>query len=90
MTVSAADKAEIPVAICGGMAGDVRLTRLLIGMGFRELSMPAALLPEVKQAILTTNIESLQVHIKKILRSYDPLVIQECLQQLASVGSTLH
>ncbi|WP_295764529.1 phosphoenolpyruvate--protein phosphotransferase [Undibacterium sp.] len=90
MTVSAADKAEIPVAICGGMAGDVRLTRLLIGMGFRELSMPAALLPEVKQAILTTNIESLQVHIKKILRCYDPLVIQECLQQLASVGSTLH
>jgi phosphotransferase system enzyme I (PtsI) len=90
MTVSAADKAEIPVAICGGMAGDVRLTRLLIGMGFRELSMPPALLPEVKQAILTTNIESLQVHIKKILRSYDPLVIQECLQQLASVGSTIH
>ncbi|MFZ6749320.1 phosphoenolpyruvate--protein phosphotransferase [Undibacterium sp. Ren11W] len=90
MTVSAADKAEIPVAICGGMAGDVRLTRLLIGMGFRELSMPAALLPEVKQAILTSNIESLQVHIKKILRCYDPVVIQESLQQLASVGSTLH
>ncbi|MET3138607.1 phosphotransferase system enzyme I (PtsI) [Undibacterium sp. GrIS 1.2] len=83
MTVSAAQKAEIPVAICGGMAGDIRLTRLLIGMGFRELSMPPALLPEVKQEILNTNIESLQSLVKKILRSYDPDVIQESLAQLA-------
>ncbi|MDP3785662.1 MAG: phosphoenolpyruvate--protein phosphotransferase, partial [Undibacterium sp.] len=46
MTVNAAQKASIPVAICGGMAGDIKLTRLLIAMGFRELSMPSALLPE--------------------------------------------
>ncbi len=83
MTISAAQKAEIPVAICGGMAGDIRLTRLLIGMGFRELSMPPALLPEIKQEILNTNIESLQSLVKKILRSYDPDVIQESLAQLA-------
>jgi phosphotransferase system enzyme I (PtsI) len=89
MTVSAADKANIPVAICGGMAGDVRLTRLLIGMGFRELSMPAALLPEVKQAILNTHLESLQPHIKKILRCYDPVVIQDELVLLSHAGVTL-
>lgn len=89
MTVSAADKAGIPVAICGGMAGDVRLTRLLIGMGFRELSMPAALLPEVKQAILNTHLDSLQPHIKKILRCYDPAAIQEELGLLSHVGVTL-
>ncbi|QJQ06188.1 phosphoenolpyruvate--protein phosphotransferase [Undibacterium piscinae] len=88
MTVSAAEKAAIPVAICGGMAGDVRLTRLLIGMGFRELSMPAALLPEVKQEILNTRIESLQPLVKKILRCYDPAVIQDTLTQLASAGKT--
>ncbi len=89
MIVSAADKAEIPVAICGSMAGDIRLTRLLIGMGFRELSMPAALLPEVKQEILNMNLESLQPHIKKILRAYDPDVIQDGLTQLAVAGITL-
>jgi phosphotransferase system enzyme I (PtsI) len=89
MTVSAADKANIPVAICGGMAGDVRLTRLLIGMGFRELSMPAALLPEVKQAMLNTHLESLQPHIKKILRCYDPVVIQDELVLLSHAGVTL-
>ena len=89
MTVSAAQKAGIPVAICGGMAGDARLTRLLIGMGFRELSMPAALLPEVKQEILNTNISSLQPYVKKILRSYDPIVIHDTLTMMASTA-TLH
>ncbi|CAN5899812.1 phosphoenolpyruvate--protein phosphotransferase [soil metagenome] len=89
MTVSAAEKAGMPVAICGGMAGDVRLTRLLIGMGFRELSMPAALLPEVKQAVLNTHLGSLQPYIKRILRSYEPTVIQETLVQLANAGAVL-
>lgn len=89
MTVSAAQKAGIPVAICGGMAGDARLTRLLIGMGFRELSMPAALLPEVKQEILNANITALQPYVKKILRSYDPIVIHETLTMMAS-SATLH
>ena len=89
MTVNAAQKAGIPVAICGGMAGDARLTRLLIGMGFRELSMPAALLPEVKQEILNSNISSLQPYVKKILRSYDPIVIHDTLTMMASTA-TLH
>lgn len=79
MTVTAGEKAEIPVAICGGMAGDIKLTRLLIGMGFRELSMPAALLPEIKQEILGTDISGLEASVKKILRTYDPQIIQELL-----------
>ena len=87
LTISAAEKAGIPLSICGGMAGDVRLTRLLIGMGFRALSMPAALLPEVKQEILNTRMDSLQPYVKKILRSYDPVTIQEGLQQMATAGA---
>ncbi|MEB0138897.1 MULTISPECIES: phosphoenolpyruvate--protein phosphotransferase [unclassified Undibacterium] len=81
--VSTAKKAAIPVSICGGMAGDLRLTRLLIGMGFRELSMPAALLPEIKQAILNTNLSVLEPYVKKILRSYEPQLIRETLAAMA-------
>ncbi|MFZ6801748.1 phosphoenolpyruvate--protein phosphotransferase [Undibacterium sp. Di24W] len=79
ITVSAAIKANIPVAICGGMAGDVKLTRLLIAMGFRELSMPAALLPEIKQEILNSNIAALEPSAKKMLRTFDPRIAQELL-----------
>ncbi|MFZ6864255.1 phosphoenolpyruvate--protein phosphotransferase [Undibacterium sp. Ji67W] len=88
--VSTAQKAEIPVSICGGMAGDVRLTRLLTGMGFRELSMPAALLPEIKQAILNTHLENVQPYVKKILRSYEPVVIRETLAAMEMLGQTVH
>ncbi|MBC3934225.1 phosphoenolpyruvate--protein phosphotransferase [Undibacterium sp. CY7W] len=86
MIVSTADKAEIPVSICGGMAGDIRLTRLLIAMGYRELSMPAALLPEIKQAVLNTRLENLQAPLKRILRSFDPLQIRELLAAMEQAG----
>jgi len=88
--VTTAQKAEVPVSICGGMAGDLRLTRLLTGMGFRELSMPAALLPEIKQAILNTHLENVQPYVKKILRSYEPMVIRETLAAMEMVGQTVH
>lgn len=82
--VIAGNKANIPVSICGGMAGDIKLTRLLIGMGFRELSMPAGLIPEIKQEILNTNVGQLQEQIRKILRTYDTHKIQELLFSMAT------
>lgn len=90
MVITTAEKADIPVSICGGMAGDLRLTRLLAGMGFRELSMPAALLPEVKQEILNTRLDDIQGHVKKILRSYDSQQIRASLQEMQNFGKTLH
>jgi phosphotransferase system enzyme I (PtsI) len=50
-TTGAAMKARIPVSICGEMAGDPKLTALLIGLGLRELSMSPANIPRVKQRI---------------------------------------
>ncbi len=88
--ISTAVKADIPVSICGGMAGDIRLTRLLIAMGFRELSMPAALIPEIKQTILNTQLDLLQPHLKKILRCYDPQSIRETLTAMEQAGVVMH
>ena len=47
-TVRAADKADIPVAVCGGAAGDLLAAPLLLGLGIRELSMPASLIARQK------------------------------------------
>ena len=44
-------RARIPVSICGEMAGDPRFTALLLGLGFRELSMTAFNIPRVKKRI---------------------------------------
>ena len=50
-SAEAALRARIPVSMCGEMAGDPRFTALLLGLGFRELSMSAANIPRVKQRI---------------------------------------
>jgi len=39
------------VAVCGGLAGDPLAAGLLIGLGVRELSMPAASVARVKEAV---------------------------------------
>jgi phosphotransferase system enzyme I (PtsI) len=50
-SVEAGLRAGIPVSICGEIAGDPRFAALLIGFGFKELSMTAASIARVKQRI---------------------------------------
>jgi phosphotransferase system enzyme I (PtsI) len=50
-TVDAAAANGIPTAVCGEMAGDVRFTPLLIGLGVEELSVGPQQVSEVGQAV---------------------------------------
>jgi phosphotransferase system enzyme I (PtsI) len=52
MVIEEGNRAGIPVGMCGEMAGDVRATSLLFGMGLREFSMNAPLIPEIKEIII--------------------------------------
>ncbi len=69
MTIVAGQKAGIPVAMCGEMAGDARYTRLLLGMGLREFSAYPATLLEIKSIINASQVTTLEKHTKKILRA---------------------
>jgi phosphotransferase system enzyme I (PtsI) len=70
--IRAGEKANIPVSMCGEMAGDTRYTRLLLAMGLREFSMPAASLLEVKQLIRQCDITKLQRPLAKLIASPNP------------------
>ena len=49
--VRAAAVHSVPVALCGAMASDPLAAVLLVGLGLRELSMEAAAIPEIKEAL---------------------------------------
>ena len=82
MTIAAGKKAGIDVAVCGEMAGDVKLTRLLLGMGLREFSMHPAQLLSVKQEILGADLTTITPQTRRILRSMEPEAIAEGVRQL--------
>lgn len=77
-----ADKAKIPVAVCGEMAGDVALTRLLLGLGLRQFSMHSAHLPDIKQRVLKTTLADTRPIAKKMLRATDSAKLRSMLDKL--------
>jgi phosphotransferase system enzyme I (PtsI) len=68
-TIMAGKKENIPVAMCGEMAGETKYTRLLLGLGLREFSVHPATLLEVKQIVIDSNTDELQVLAKKALKA---------------------
>ncbi|MDH2916223.1 MAG: phosphoenolpyruvate--protein phosphotransferase [Gallionella sp.] len=82
LVIGSANKAEIPVSVCGEMAGEYAYTRLLLGMGLRQFSMHPAQLLGTKQRVLTTNLPEVTFLTQKILRADDPIKIRELLDKL--------
>lgn len=70
-SAEAALRARIPVSICGEMAGDPRYTALLLGLGFRELSMTAASIPRVKQRIRDIDLLAAEARARVIMDQVD-------------------
>ena len=79
---SSAEKAHIPVSMCGEVAGDPHLTRLLLGMGLRQFSMHPAQIPEVKQKIKQSDISELAPIVRRIMRLEESAKIQEQIERL--------
>jgi len=73
---AAALRARIPVCVCGEIAGEPRYTPLLLGLGFRELSMAAGNISRVKRRILGLDLLAAQRRTQLIMDETDPLRIQ--------------
>jgi len=71
MTIKAGEKLGKSVSVCGEMAGDAKLTQLLVGMGLRQFSMHPSNILSVKQQILHSEISVLNVHARKVLNHTD-------------------
>jgi phosphotransferase system enzyme I (PtsI) len=80
--IRTAEKAKVPVALCGEMAGDIAMTRLLLALGLRNYSMHSANLLDVKQQILKSDFSRLKPLASKMLRSTDPEKLRALLEGL--------
>ena len=60
------------VSVCGEMAGDVSLTRLLLGLGLRSFSMHPAQILAVKQEVLRADTTKLRTWAQSVLADDEP------------------
>jgi phosphotransferase system enzyme I (PtsI) len=82
LAITTATKAKKPIAVCGEMAGDVQMTRLLLGLGLREFSMHPSHLLRVKQRVLQTDVSSAASTIDRIRRIDDPEKLLPLIERL--------
>ena len=82
MSIRAANKCGTPIAVCGEMAGDIKLTRLLLGLGLRQLSMHPAHILAVKRQILGSNLPKLISGVRRILASSEIEKLEPLLMKL--------
>ncbi len=73
------------VSICGEMAGDAKLARLLLSMGLRRFSMHPSHILTVKNIILNTNINEVENRAQRVLRNDDPDKIDILLQKMNEI-----
>jgi phosphotransferase system enzyme I (PtsI) len=77
--IKACNRRGTPVSVCGEMAGDPVLTRLLLGFGLREFSMHPAQVLVIKQEILRSRASDCSKQSSKILRQGDPMKLAAAL-----------
>ncbi|MEY4059726.1 MAG: hypothetical protein RL551_973 [Pseudomonadota bacterium] len=82
--IDQAKRADVPVAICGEMAGDPALTKLLLALGLTDFSMHFSQLLLVKREILKANVGLLKARVPRVLRAYEPEEQAKALERLLS------
>ena len=82
MVIDAGQQHDVPVAMCGEMAGDTRYTRLLLGMGLTDFSVHPTALLEIKDVIHHSRVADVTDTVNNILQQDDPVKIIEQLDIL--------
>ncbi len=71
-TIAECNRQGKGVSVCGEMAGDISLTRLLLGLGLRSFSMHPAQILAVKQEVLRADTAKLGPWAQRVLDADEP------------------
>ncbi|MFA6280813.1 MAG: phosphoenolpyruvate--protein phosphotransferase [Bdellovibrionales bacterium] len=80
LTIAAAWRANIPVSLCGEMAGDPLATVLLLGLGLREFSIAPSRLPRIKNVIRSVGLPQAVAFAQEVLKLTDEAAIRGLLE----------
>jgi len=79
--VSIADEAQLPISVCGELAGDPHAVVLLLGMGVQQLSMSAAKIPAINHLIRHVSQQQCAEQLQRVMAMDEPQQIRAQLQQ---------
>ncbi|CAN1487725.1 PtsA Phosphoenolpyruvate-protein kinase (PTS system EI component in bacteria) [Methylophilaceae bacterium] len=82
LTIKSAHKYKKSIAICGEMAGEPKLTKLLIGMGVEQLSMHPSHILSVKQQVLNSSIKNIKPSVLRLLNLNEVDKIETLLKKI--------
>ncbi|MBP1686527.1 MAG: phosphoenolpyruvate-protein phosphotransferase [Deltaproteobacteria bacterium] len=77
------------ISLCGEMAGNPSYTQLLLGLGFRSLSVTPLEILEIKNAIRSTSIPQAEALAKRVLAMSTVREIKECLHEAQAQHATV-
>lgn len=80
-----ANAANMPVSVCGEMAGEPSMTRVLLGMGLRDFSLHFNQLLSVKKEILRAHAKNLVPAVDELLAAIEPEEIAAALEKINSL-----
>jgi phosphotransferase system enzyme I (PtsI) len=75
---------NVPLSVCGEIAGDPRMTPLLLALGLEEFSLHPATLLEVRRAVRASNLSELRAQAPKLLAARDLRGIERWLAQASA------
>ena len=80
-SIDAAHERGIKAAMCGELAGDTRVTGILVGLGLDEFSMAAAYIPQVKEIIRNVSFASCRTLADSALRCRSIAEIKDVVKE---------
>ncbi|MBT8338522.1 MAG: phosphoenolpyruvate--protein phosphotransferase, partial [Desulfatitalea sp.] len=66
--IDAADRRNIPVFMCGEMAGESLFVPILLGLGLKELSTNPQTIPVIKNAVRLINVDQARSFVDLLLK----------------------
>ncbi|MCE1246470.1 MAG: phosphoenolpyruvate--protein phosphotransferase [Firmicutes bacterium] len=90
MSLDAAVKSGIDISVCGEMASQISAIPILLGMGYRRLSVGVNLIPEVKEIIARVDLAKAKILAAKALKMSDTASVEKMTNRFTRKMERLH